>query len=146
EGHMLEHPDAGAEHLSFARSQVLQASGATGPAAIGVMHWQAAHIAQPMRAWAEGDRLGPLGSAAAAAAWALTLILDSFSVTDPDDPRAANLLDTLAEAGEQLAAASTHLHRMSDQAIDLASELAAVMAAASDGIGAAGNGHPPTHD
>ena len=49
--------------------QVLKASGAKGPGVMGMMHWQAAQIATPLRAWNRENDLGPMGGAAAATAW-----------------------------------------------------------------------------
>lgn len=68
EGHMLE-VGAGGDALVLAREQVLKASGAEGPGVMGMMHWQAAQVAGPLRGWARGGRLGPMGDAVAAAAW-----------------------------------------------------------------------------
>jgi len=50
EGQMLEQPTNQAQRLSLARAQALKASGAEGPGFVGAMHWQAAHIAGPLRA------------------------------------------------------------------------------------------------
>lgn len=144
EGHMLAECDGTteqAEQLGLARNQALQASGATGPGVIGMMHWQAAHVGGLLRGLAKGDQIGPLGSAAAAAAWALVLILDVFSVVDLTDPRKDQLLETIAEAREQLVLAGEHLERMTGMAIDLAAELVDLVAAAEHASGIGSNGH-----
>lgn len=115
EGHMLAAGGSPREMI-LAREQVLKASGAEGPGVMGMMHWQAAQVAGPLRAWAKGGRLGPMGSAAAAAAWALTLILEACTVTDPGDARFAQLSGLITEAGENLGAAHDHLQEIHDTA------------------------------
>jgi hypothetical protein len=42
-----------------------------------MLHWQAAQIAGPLRGGRASTILGPMGGAAAATAWALTLILEA---------------------------------------------------------------------
>jgi hypothetical protein len=118
------------EELSLARRQALGASNATGSELINVLRWQAEHIARPLRAWADVSRLGPLGAAAAAAASALALILDSFSIADPEDEHMGRLVDAIADAREELAAADTHLHHLQYDVTDVADEIADLIAAA----------------
>jgi len=122
EGHMLE-AGAGTEQLTLARSQVLKASGASGPGVAGMLHWQSAQIAGPLRGWSQEHDLGPMGGAAAAAAWALTLILGACTVTDPSDERFLGLSRTLDEATGALAAAQQHLRGLRDTGRNLAEEL-----------------------
>lgn len=122
EGHMLT-AGAGGEELTLARKQVLRASGAEGPGVMGMMHWQAAQIAGPLRGWARSGQLGPMGDAAAAAAWALTRILEACTVTEPEDDRFPYLSDMVTDAAEDLDAARAHLQAIHDAAADLASFL-----------------------
>ncbi|MGH7759545.1 MAG: DUF6245 family protein, partial [Candidatus Dormibacteria bacterium] len=122
EGHMLE-AGGGSEELTLAREQVLKASGATGPGVIGIMHWQAGQIAGPWRGWSRSRDLGPMGGAAAATAWALTLILQACTVTDLDDARFDQLSKLIAEARDHLAAAQGHLQGINDAAVGLAADL-----------------------
>jgi hypothetical protein len=122
EGHMLE-AGASSDALELARNQVLTASGATGPGVPGMLHWQAAQIAGPLRGWSREHDLGPMGGAAAATAWALTLILEACTVTDVTDARFMGLGRTLDEATEALAAAQRHLQGLRDTARSLAVEL-----------------------
>jgi hypothetical protein len=119
EGHMLE-AGAGAREMTLARDQVLKASGAEGPGVLGVMHWQAAQIATPLRAWARDGELGPMGGAARAAAWALTLILEACTVSDVEDERFTQLAGMLTEAREYLTIAHDHLQGIHDLAASLA--------------------------
>lgn len=51
EGRMLS-IGAGGDALALARNQVVKASGAEGPRVMGMMHWQAAQVAGPLRGWA----------------------------------------------------------------------------------------------
>lgn len=111
---------AGGEELTLARKQVLRASGAEGPGVMGMMHWQAAQIAGPLRGWARSGQLGPMGDAAAAAAWALTRILEACTVTDPEDDRFPYLSDMVTDAAEDLDTARAHLQAIHDAAADLA--------------------------
>lgn len=115
EGHMLA-AGGGAQELSLARQQVLKASGAAGPGVMGMLHWQAAQIAGPLRAWGGDGQLGPMGSAAAAAAWALCLILEACTVTDPGDERYPQLGSMITEAGQYLDRAGDHLQGIHDLA------------------------------
>lgn len=115
EGHMLA-SGGGHEELMLARRQVLKASGATGPGVIGAMHWQAAQIGGALRGWSRSRELGPVGGAAAATAWALTLILEALTVTDVDDERYTQLGDILREARESLEVARERLQEIDDLA------------------------------
>ena len=63
EGVMLEQPTDRTRRLSLARAQALKASGAEGPGFVGAMHWQAAHIAGPLRALKDREQ-APLGAGA----------------------------------------------------------------------------------
>ncbi len=90
---------------------------------MGMMHWQAGQVAGPLRSWARTRPLGPMGDAAAAAAWALTLILEACTVTDPDDPRFPALSATTTEAVEHLTAARAHLQGIHDTAASITSLL-----------------------
>jgi hypothetical protein len=49
EGRMQERRGQNSEDLTLARRQALMASGAEGPGFAGAMHWQASHIAWPLR-------------------------------------------------------------------------------------------------
>ena len=49
EGRMLEPGIKAGERLSLARTQAFRASGAEGPGFVGVLHWQAAQLAWPLR-------------------------------------------------------------------------------------------------
>jgi hypothetical protein len=118
EGHMLE-AGGGGRQMTLAREQVLKASGAEGPGVMGMMHWQAGQIAGPLRAWSRRRDLGPMGAAAAATAWALTLILEACTVTDVDDARFSQLSDLITEAKEQLMAAQDHLQGIHDLAANV---------------------------
>lgn len=64
-----------------------------------------------------------MGGAAAATAWALTLILEACTVTDVADARFMGLSRTLDEATEALAAAQQHLQALRDTARSLAGAL-----------------------
>jgi hypothetical protein len=70
EGRMLESGVESGERLSLARAQALRASGAEGPGFVGVLHWQAAQLAWPLRALKDAEQ-APLGRALAACSWAL---------------------------------------------------------------------------
>jgi hypothetical protein len=140
EGHMLEHGTNPAERLSLARAQALKASGAEGPGFVGAMHWQAAHIAGPLRALKDREQ-APLGQALAAASWALVLILQAMCLAEPAGSRAVEVTDTLAETRAELTAAEAHLRRLDQQTADLAAELEGLIAAAEDATRVQGNGH-----
>jgi hypothetical protein len=122
EGHMLE-AGGSARDIALARQQVVKASGATGPGVMGIMHWQAAQIAGPWRAWNRENDLGPMGCAAAAAAWALTVILETCSVTSLDDERFMKLSDMIVETGQYLPAAQEHLQEIHDSTASLGEDL-----------------------
>lgn len=100
--------------MTLARSQVLKASGVVGPGVTGVLHWQAGQVAEPLRAWSRQADLGPMGGAAADAAWALVLLLQACTVTDPADPRFDDLHTNVAEARECLRKALDHLDDIAD--------------------------------
>jgi hypothetical protein len=136
---MLEQGENRAERLSLARAQALKASGAEGAGFVGAMHWQAAHIAGPLRALKDREQ-APLGQALAAASWALVLILQAMCMAEPAGGRAVEVTDALAEARAELAAAERHLRRLDEQTADLAGELEGVIAAAEDAMRAQGNG------
>ena len=133
EAHMLQDCDGTERQLGLARHQALRASGATGPGLVAVMHWQATHIAQPLRIWADNE-LGPLGAAATATATALMLILETFIGTDSSDQDPAHLPDTLDNVRKQLVAATGYLHSLYEEPLDLPSELTALLTAASDDV------------
>lgn len=82
EGRLLQQPDDQARPLSLARARALKASGAEGPGFVGAMHWQAAHIAGPLRAL-EDQQQAPLGQALAAVSWALVLLLRAMCLAEP---------------------------------------------------------------
>lgn len=137
---MLEQGSNQAERLSLTRAQALKASGAEGPGFVGAMHWQAAHIAWPLRAIKDHDA-APLGQALAAVSWALTLMLQAMCLAEPAGSKAAEVTEALAEARAQLMAAQEHLRRLDEQTADLAGELEGLIAAAEDAMHAHGNGH-----
>ena len=61
------------------------------------MHWQAAHIAGPLRALKDDDQ-APLGQALAAVSWALTLMLQAMCLAEPAGSSAVETTAALAEA------------------------------------------------
>ena len=92
EGRMLEQGENRTGRLSLARAQALKASGAEGAGFVGAMHWQAAHIAGPLRALKDREQ-APLGQALAAASWALVLILQAMCMAEPAGGRAVEVTD-----------------------------------------------------
>ncbi|MCO6011557.1 hypothetical protein NE236_42065 [Actinoallomurus purpureus] len=124
EGHMLA-KGAGAREMTLARNQVIKASGAAGPGVTGMLHWQASQIAEPLRAWTRKADLGPTGNAAADIAWALVILLQATTVTDPGDPRFATLGQNITETIDYLNTAVARLTSLKDAAGDLAAMLAA---------------------
>ncbi|MFG3229392.1 DUF6245 family protein [Kitasatospora sp. NPDC048194] len=86
EGHMLAQ-GAGAEEMSLARRQVLQASGAEGPGVIGVLHWQAGHVSHLLKGL-DAQGCGPVVAAAARTASALLALLACSAVFSTEDERA----------------------------------------------------------
>ena len=104
------------------------------------MHWQAAHIAGPLRALKDCDH-APLGQALAAASWAVVLILQAMCMAEPADGSAAEVTGALADAGDELARARERLDRLDEQTLSLAAELDGVIAAAQDAMRRRGNGH-----
>ena len=140
EGRMLEQPADQARRLSLARAQALKASGADGPGFVGAMHWQAAHIAGPLRALEHHDH-APLGQALAAVSWALVSLLQAMCLAEPAGSTAVEATTALADARAQLDSAQEHLRRLDEQTADLAAELDGVIAAAEDAMRGTGNGH-----
>jgi hypothetical protein len=121
EGHMLA-AGAGHEEMSLARAQVLKAGGggAHPNAAVGMLHWQAGQIAQPLRALARTHDLGPILGAAAHTAQAL---LTLCAVADPDDARGLEPLALLTDAQTALEDAGDDLERIHDWVTELAAGL-----------------------
>ena len=140
EGRMLEQGTNTAERLSLARSQALKASGAEGPGHVGAMHWQAAHVAGPLRALKDHEQ-APLGQAVAALSWALVLLLQAMCLAEPAGSTAVEVTDLLAEARAELSTAQGHLRRVDQQTVSLASELAGVIAAAEEAMRGRGGGN-----
>jgi hypothetical protein len=101
EGQMLEQPTNRAQRLSLARAQALKASGAEGPGFVGAMHWQAAHIAGPLRALEDHEQM-PLGQALAAVSWALVLLLEAMCLAEPAGSAADEVTKALADARAEL--------------------------------------------
>jgi hypothetical protein len=140
EGQMLEQPTNQAQRLSLARAQALKASGAEGPGFVGAMHWQAAHIAGPLRALKDHEQ-APLGQALAAVSWALVLLLQAMCLAEPAGSTAVEVTNALADARAELRTAEQHLRRLDEQTADLASELDDLITAAHDAMRGHGNGH-----
>ena len=140
EGVMLEQPTDRTRRLSLARAQALKASGAEGPGFVGAMHWQAAHIAGPLRALKDREQ-APLGQALAAVSWALVLLLQAMCLAEPAGSTAVEVTEALADARAELSRAEEHLQRLDQQTADLADELRGVIAAAQDAMRTRGNGH-----
>lgn len=101
EGVMLEQPTDRTRRLSLARAQALKASGAEGPGFVGAMHWQAAHIAGPLRALKDREQ-APLGQALAAVSWALVLLLQAMCLAEPAGSTAVEVIEALADARAEL--------------------------------------------
>ena len=139
EGQMLEQPTNQAQRLSLARAQALKASGAEGPGFVGAMHWQAAHIAGPLRALKDHEHM-PLGQALAAVSWALVLLLQAMCLAEPAGSTADEVTNALADARAELSTAEEHLRRLDEQTADLAGELHGLIAAAHDAMHTHGNG------
>ena len=137
---MLEEGTNQAERLSLARAQALKASGAEGPGFAGAMHWQAVHIAGPLRALKDREE-APLGQALAAVSWALVLILQAMCLAEPAGSRAGEVTVALADAHEELTAAQRHLHHLDEQTANLAVELEGLVVAVEDAMRAKGNGY-----
>jgi signal transduction histidine kinase len=140
EGVMLEQPTDRTRRLSLARAQALKASGAEGPGFVGAMHWQAAHIAGPLRALKDREQ-APLGQALAAVSWALVLLLQAMCLAEPAGSTAVEVTEALADARAELSRAEAHLRRLDQQTAGLADELRGVIAAAQDAMDTRGNGH-----
>ncbi|MEO8968822.1 MAG: DUF6245 family protein [Solirubrobacteraceae bacterium] len=140
EGRMQEQRGPNSADLSLARSQALKASGAEGPGFVGAMHWQAAHIAGPLRALKD-HQAAPLAQALAAVSWALVLLLQAMSLAEPAGSRAREVADALTEAREQLATAEEHLDHLDEQIVGLGDTLALVIAAVEDSVNADPDGH-----
>jgi len=81
------------------------------------MHWQAAHIAGPLRTIKDHEEV-PLGQTLAACSWALVLVLQAMCLAEPAGSRAIEVTDALAGAREELAAAHAHLLRLENQTAD----------------------------
>ena len=139
EGRMLESGTKPGERLSLARAQALRASGAEGPGFVGVLHWEAAQLAWPLRALKDAEE-APLGRALAACSWALVSMLQAMSLAEPSGSKAGKVAGALAAAREELAAAQRHLDALDEQMADLAGELASVIAAAHDAMRGKANG------
>ncbi|MDQ3676073.1 MAG: hypothetical protein M3401_04595 [Actinomycetota bacterium] len=139
EGQMLEQPTNQAQRLSLARAQALKASGAEGPGFVGAMHWQAAHIAGPLRTLKDHEQM-PLGQALAAVSWALVLLLQAMCLAEPAGSTATEVTKALADARAELSTAEEHLRRLDEQTADLAGELHGLIAAAHDAMRTHGNG------
>jgi Family of unknown function (DUF6245) len=123
EGHMLA-AGAGHEEMSLARAQVLKAGGGAHPnAAVGMLHWQAGQIAQPLRALARSHELGPILGAAAHTAQALLALLTLCAVADPDDARGLDPLALLTDAQTALDDAGADLERIHDWVTELSASL-----------------------
>lgn len=130
EGQMLEQPIDAARRLSLARSQALKATGAYGPGLVGALHWQAVHIAGPLRALKDDER-APLGQAVAAVSWTLVTLLQAITLAEPTGSTADQVADAVQEAQTELTTAQAHLSRFQGQAATIAAELEGVIAAAS---------------
>ncbi|QXJ25900.1 hypothetical protein AGRA3207_007469 [Actinomadura graeca] len=122
EGRMIE-IEGNDRALPLGRQQVLKASGATGPGVTGMLHWQASQVGGPLRGWSRRADLGPLGGAAADVAWALTLLLQALTVTEPTDPRFDDLHKNVSEARALLAAAAGRLDELTGTAAEMAAAL-----------------------
>lgn len=107
EGHMLA-AGAGARELSLARHQVIKASGADGPGAMGAMHWQAGQVSQQLKAM-DREGCGPVIAAAARTSSALLALLACSAVFSPEDERAGQFPEELARAGKELTEALAEL-------------------------------------
>ncbi|MGZ6693281.1 MAG: hypothetical protein ACXVHQ_38510, partial [Solirubrobacteraceae bacterium] len=127
------------ERLSLARAQALRASGAEGPGFVGVLHWEAAQLAWPLRALKDAEE-APLGRALAACSWALVSMLQAMGLAEPSGSKAGEVAGALAAAREELAAAQRHLDALDEQIADLAGELASIIAAAHDAMSGKANG------
>ncbi|MCZ0984224.1 hypothetical protein O1L60_46555 [Streptomyces diastatochromogenes] len=103
EGRMLE-SGAGGRELGLAREQVLKASGADDVGVMGVLHWQAGQVRQPLKRMNEGGGAGPIVEAAAHASNALLDLLACTTVTAVDDVRAAEIPEQLVRARRALEA------------------------------------------
>jgi hypothetical protein len=139
EGRMLETGVKPAERLSLARAQAMRASGAEGPGFVGVLHWQAAQLAWPLRALKDAEE-APLGRALAACSWALVSMLQAMALAEPSGSQAAEVAGARAAAREELAAAQRDLDGLDEQTAHLADELASVVAAAHDAMQGKANG------
>lgn len=102
EGRMLEGGADGRE-LGLAREQVFKASGADGVGIMGVLHWQAGQVRQPLKTMNEGGA-GPIVEAAMHASDALLDLLACTTVTSVDDVRAAEIPEQLIRARRALEA------------------------------------------
>jgi len=128
---MLEAGVKPGERLSLAPAQALRASGAEEPGLVGVLHWQAAHLAWPLRALKAAEH-APLGRALAACSWALVSMLEAMAMAEPSGGSVGEVTDAVATAREELAAAQQHLDALDRQMTDFAGGLASVINAAYD--------------
>jgi hypothetical protein len=103
------------------------------------MHWQASHIAAPLRSLKDHD-VAPLGQAVAAVSWALVLLLQSMCLAEPEGTHAEEVSDCLTTAKTELAAAQRHLGRLDEQMTAAADALYEVVTAAENAMHATGNG------
>ena len=140
EGRMQERRGQNSADLTLARRQALMASGAEGPGFAGAMHWQASHIAWPLRSLKDHE-VAPLGQAVAEVSWALVLLLQSMCLAEPGGAHAEEVSDCLASAKTELAAAQRHLERLGEQVTAAGEALYEVIAAAENAMHATGNGH-----
>jgi hypothetical protein len=92
------------------RTEAWRAAGATPEGTAILLHYTAMRLAADLRFIAEHMpvELGVM-EAAAAAAEALKLLLETTTVRSMDDPRAENITTNLARAGDQLAVAAERL-------------------------------------
>jgi hypothetical protein len=140
EGRMQERRGQNSEDLTLARRQALMASGAEGPGFAGAMHWQASHIAWPLRALKDHD-IAPLGQAVAALSWALVLLFQSMCLAEPEGTLAEEVADCLMKARAELSIAQRHLDRLDEQMTAAADALYEVVTAAENAMRGTGNGH-----
>jgi hypothetical protein len=104
--------------MSTSIRQLAEGLGCRRARVVGAMHWQAVHIAGPLRALKDHHR-APLGQALAAVSWALVLMLQAMCLAEPAGSSAVEVSDALAEAraepqaAEGLSSAGVSLSRWS---------------------------------
>jgi hypothetical protein len=125
EGEMLEQP---------------KASGAEGPGFVGAMHWQAAHIAGPLRAPKDHEQ-APLGQALRRSPGHWCCCCRRCASPNPRASTAVEVTNALTDARAELRSAEEHLRRLDEQTADLAGELDALITAAHDAM----RGHDNRH-